>query len=288
MKGTCRLNETARRTGPPRAAYAALAILLFFIAGAAFSLVLRLEWPVVVRVLKERETRFALCLSLATSLCSLFLAVIIGLPASWVIVSGRPPLRKLINILLDIPTVTPPLVAGIGLLLLLGQKGLLGKIDPRLTAKLFSPLGVIIAQTYVALSLFARTAVSALMSIDRNYSAAAHSLGLGPTKTFVLVEIPMVWKPLSGGCILAFSRAIGEFGACLMLAGATRLKTETLPMAVYLNIASGDFSAAVVCAVILMAIAALMLVALHLAQGDSGGVQRRENDGWVRREDAVH
>jgi molybdate transport system permease protein len=63
-----------------------------------------------------------------------------------------------------------------------------------------------------------------------------------------------------------------------MLAGATRVKTETLPMTVYLNIASGDFSAAVVCAVILMAIAALMLVALHLAQGDSGGAQRRRRE----------
>jgi molybdate transport system permease protein len=273
------LNDPVRRAGPPGAAYAALAVLLFFIAGAAFSLVLQVEWPVVIRVLKERETLFALRLSLGTSLCSLFLAVMIGLPASWALVSGRPPLRPLINILLDLPTVTPPLVAGIGLLLLLGQKGLLGKIDPRLTAKLFSPLGVIIAQTYVALSIFARTAVSALMSIDRSYRAAAYNLGLTPARTFFFVEIPMVWKPLLGGCILAFSRAIGEFGACLMLAGATRLKTETLPMAIYLNIASGDFSAAVVCAVILMVIAALMLIMLHIAQRASSGAEAERAGG---------
>jgi molybdate transport system permease protein len=268
MKDTCRLNDPARRT-VPCAAYFALGILVFFIAGTAFSLILQLELPVLARVLKEREIRFAIGLSLGTSLISLAVAVLIGLPASWALVSGRAPLRSLINILLDLPTVTPPLVAGIGLLLLLGQHGVLGKIDPHLTSKLFSPLGVIIAQSYVALSIFTRSAASALLSLDKNYTAAALNLGLGPVRTFFLVEVPLVWKPLLGGCILAFSRAIGEFGACLMLAGATRLKTETLPMAIYLNIASGDFSAAVVCAVILMAIAALMLIALHIAQRGS-------------------
>ncbi|MDR1362820.1 MAG: ABC transporter permease [Spirochaetaceae bacterium] len=265
------MNDPARRA-VPRAAYAGLVILLFFIAGSALSLILQLELPVIVRVLKEREIRFAIGLSLATSLTSLTLAVLIGLPAAWVIASGKLPLRSFINILLDLPVVTPPLVAGIGLLLLLGRHGLLGKIDQRLTAKLFSPLGVIIAQTYVALSIFTRSAVSALLSIDKNYTAAACNLGLSPARAFLLVEIPLVWKPLLGGCILAFSRAIGEFGACLMLAGATRLKTETLPMAIYLNIASGDFSAAVVCAVILMTIAAIMLTGLHIAQRGSPAV----------------
>ncbi|MDR3160730.1 MAG: ABC transporter permease subunit, partial [Spirochaetaceae bacterium] len=192
-------------------AYAALAILLFYIAGAALSLVFQLEGQAILRVLRQRETRFAIGLSLATSLCSLSLAVLIGLPASWAIVSGRPPLRPLINILLDLPTVTPPLVAGIGLLLLLGQKGILGGISPRLASKLFSPLGIIIAQTYVALSIFTRSAVSAFLSIDRNYIGAAHNLGLGPLRTFLLVEIPLIWKPLLGACILSFSRAIGEF-----------------------------------------------------------------------------
>jgi molybdate transport system permease protein len=262
------LNEP-RLSGIPVLAYAALAVLLFYIAGAALSLVFRLEGPAILRVLKQPEIRFAVGLSLATSLCSLALAVLIGLPASWALVSGRPPFRPLINILLDLPTVTPPLVAGIGLLLLLGQKGLLGAVSPRLASKLFSPLGVILAQTYVALAIFTRGAVSALLSIDRNYVSAAYNLGLGPARTFLLVEIPLIRKPLLGACILSFSRAIGEFGACLMLAGATRLKTETLPMAIYLHIASGDFDAAVVCAVIQMLIAALMLVFLHAAQSGS-------------------
>jgi molybdate transport system permease protein len=158
------------------------------------------------------------------------------------------------------------LVTGMGLLLLLGQQGIAGKFAPRLSVMLFSPLGVIIAQTYVALSVFTRSAVSAFMSIDTNYVDTAHNLGLGPAQAFFFVEIPLVWKSLLGGCILSFSRAIGEFGACLMLAGATRMKTETLPMAIFLNIASGDFSAAVVCAVMLMVIAALMLIILHIAQ----------------------
>jgi molybdate transport system permease protein len=278
MKDICPLNEPSR-SRIPIIAYAALAILIFYIAGAVLSLVFQLEGPVILRVLQQREIRFAVGLSLATSLCSLFLAILIGLPASWAIVSGKPPFRPLINILLDLPTVTPPLVVGIGLLLLLGQKGIFGAISPRLASKLFSPLGVIVAQTYVALSIFTRSAVSALMSIDRNYVNAAHNLGLGPARAFLLVEIPLIRKSLLGACILSFSRAIGEFGACLMLAGATRLKTETLPMAIYLHIASGDFNAAVVCAVIQMVIAALMLIVLHIAQNGSIREERLDDTG---------
>jgi molybdate transport system permease protein len=265
MKAKRGQHSPGRRYVSP-SAYCALALLFFLVAGTAIALIMQTRPSLVASVINQKEIRFALFLSLATSLCSLCLAVVIGLLASWAIVSGNLPLRPVINIILDLPAVMPPLAAGIGLLLLFGKQGIFGTINPNLTVWLFSPLGLIIAQTYIALSIFTRSAVSAFMSIDGNYIDAACNLGLTPAKAFFLVEIPLVWKPLLGGCILAFSRAIGEFGACLMLAGATRMKTETLPMAIFLNIASGDFNAAVVCAIILMAIAVLMLIILHLAQ----------------------
>jgi len=249
-----------------KAAAAAIVLLVFFTAGSALSLIFQLDLPTLVRVLSQKEIRFAIGLSLCTSLCSLALSVIIGIPAAHLLAFGKPPLKPLINLLLDLPVVMPPLVTGIGLLLLLGGQGLLGKFGPNAAAALFSPLGVVIAQTYVASAIFVRSAVSAFLSADINYIHTAHNLGLSPAKTLLFVEIPLIWKPLTGGCILAFSRAIGEFGACLMLAGATRMKTETLPIAIYLNISSGDFSAAIVCALILMFIAVFMVSALHFAQ----------------------
>ncbi|GHT85385.1 molybdenum ABC transporter permease subunit [Spirochaetia bacterium] len=251
-----------------RWSYIAVACLLFFVIGSASSLAARLDWQTIRSVLSEREVRFALGLSVCTSLTSLTLAVCIGIPAAWAIVHGNLPCKGLFNLLLDIPMVTPPLVVGLGLLLLLGQSGIFGRSF--ISERLFSPAGVIIAQTYVASAIFTRSAISAFMSIDRNYIDAAHNLGLRPGGTLFLVEVPLVWRPLLGGAILAASRAIGEFGATLMLAGATRMKTETLPVAIFLNIATGDLEAAIVCAVLLMGIALFLLLFLHIAQGKDG------------------
>ncbi len=86
----------------------------------------------------------------------------------------------------------------------------------------------------------------------------------------------MVWRSLLSGCVLAMSRALGEFGATLMLAGATRLKTETLPVAVFLNIASGEFPLAVGCALLLILFSMLLLIALHLVQQKGASCAQRD------------
>ncbi|WP_019518330.1 ABC transporter permease subunit, partial [Aggregatibacter actinomycetemcomitans] len=101
-------------------------------------------------------------------------------------------------------------------------------------------------------------------SFDQGYRFAAYSLGLSPFKTLWKIELPMCWKPLLGCVILAWSRAIGEFGTTLMLAGATRFKTETLPMAVYLNISSGDFEIAIGASLWLLFISACLLMLLRI------------------------
>ena len=101
-------------------------------------------------------------------------------------------------------------------------------------------------------------------SFDQGYRFAAYSLGLSPFKTLWKIELPMCWKPLLGCVILAWSRAIGEFGTTLMLAGATRFKTETLPMAVYLNISSGDFEIAIGASLWLLFISAFLLMLLRI------------------------
>lgn len=252
-----------------RLALIPLGLLLALIVGSVIALIAGLEWSDLTALLHDREIRFAVSMSISTALSSLILSILISLPAAWAIVRRQVIMRRFINVLLDVPMVTPPLVIGIGLLLLLGTKGPIGGNLPTFASALFSPLGVVIAQTYVASAIMVRSAISALSAIDKKYISTAYNLGLTPAKTFLLVEIPLCWRPLLGGCIIAFSRAIGEFGATLMLAGATRLKTETLPMAVYLNIASGEFNKAISCAVILICIAVLLLITLHFVQGSN-------------------
>ena len=190
-------------------AYAALALLVFFIAGAVLSLIFRLDWSIINSILHDKEILFALKLSISTSFLSLMLAAFIGIPAAWLMSHKSFPGKRFIDIMLDIPMVTPPLVVGIGLLMLLGQSGIVGKTAPFIADRLFSPQGVVIAQTYVASSILVRSAASAFISIDRKYIHSAYNLGLTPSKAFFLVEIPLVWRNLAGGGILAFARCLG-------------------------------------------------------------------------------
>ncbi|GKX55151.1 molybdate ABC transporter permease [Leminorella grimontii] len=251
-----------------------LAALLFFIIGSLCALLFQLDLETLPALLADVEIRFALGLSLLTSLISLALAALISLPAAWAMVRLRIPGKGALNLLLDLPMVTPPLVVGIGLLLLLGREGPVGQLAPMISQSLFSPLGIVIAQTYVASAIIVRSASAALASIETAYVQTAYNLGLTPLKTLLLVEVPLIWRSLLSGCVLALSRALGEFGATLMLAGATRMKTETLPIAVYLNIASGEFAPAIGCALVLIFFAFLLLLLLHLLQK----APRRESD----------
>lgn len=243
-----------------------LILLLTLVMGSLLSLVFELDLATLVQVLKTPELHFAVLLSLGTALLSLFLSLLIGIPAGWAMARMQFKGKGIVDTLLDIPLVTPPLIVGIGLLLLLGQRGPVAPIFPGLPALLFSPVGVVIAQTYVASAIVLRSANAAFSSIDPAYVSTALNMGLTPLRTLVLVEIPLCWHALLGGSVLALARALGEFGATLMLAGAIRMKTETLPIAVYLNIASGDFSLAIGCSLLLITLAGMLLVILHRVQ----------------------
>ena len=243
-----------------------LGLLLTLVMGSLLSLVFELDLTTLIQVLQEPELFFAVMLSLGTALLSLALALFIAIPAGWAVARMNFRGKDIVNMLLDIPLVTPPLIVGIGLLLLLGQRGPLATVAPGLSDLLFSPFGVVIAQTYVASAIILRSASAAFSSIDPAFITTAWNLGLTPLRTLVMVEIPLCWHTLLGGSILALARALGEFGATLMLAGAIRLKTETLPIAVYLNIASGDFSLAIGCAMLLILLAGVLLLILHRVQ----------------------
>jgi molybdate transport system permease protein len=243
-----------------------LGLLLMLVGGSLLSLVFELDLATLIEVLQTPELHFAVLLSLGTASLSLALSLLIGVPAAWAMTRMSFRGKGVINTLLDIPLVTPPLIVGIGLLLLLGQRGPIAHVAPGLPAMLFSPLGVVIAQTYVASAIVLRSASAAFSSIDPSFISTAYNMGLTPVRTLLLVEIPLCWHSLLGGSVLALARALGEFGATLMLAGAIRLKTETLPIAVYLNIASGDFSLAVGCALLLILLAGVLLIVLHRVQ----------------------
>ncbi|MBE2895841.1 ABC transporter permease subunit [Pasteurellaceae bacterium HPA106] len=246
-----------------RLALLPLLLLLLVVLGSISALLSQLNGEFLWQSLTDKEMHFAIGMSLVTSLLSTLLAILIATPSAWLMSQVRLPFARVIDTLLDLPMVLPPLVTGLGLLLLFNSQGILGRWVPLLSEVIFSPLGIIVAQTYVASAIMLRNARGAFSTLHPGFRQTAFNLGLTPLQTLLKIELPMCWKPLLCGAILAWSRAIGEFGATLMLAGATRFKTETLPMAVYLNISSGDFELAIGAALWLLLVGLLMLFAVR-------------------------
>ena len=261
MKASYRLNKSLSL----KLALLPLMLLFLTVLGTVLALIGQLNWHFFKQVLFDHELHFALMLSLGTSLFSLVIALLIALPAAWVMSQIRLPLQKLIDTVLDLPMVLPPLVTGLSLLLLFGSQGWLSSLIPEISRWIFSPIGIVVAQKFILPpQLCCVMHVAFFSNFDDGYRLAAYNLGLTPWQSLLKVELPMCWKPLLCGAILAWARAIGEFGATLMLAGATRFKTETLPVAVYLNISSGDFEIAIGAALWLLMISACLLFLLRV------------------------
>ncbi|TCS40375.1 ABC transporter permease [Reinekea marinisedimentorum] len=235
------------------------------IIGAVASLLFYLSPNELLQAFTSAETWFALRLTLSSSLISLIASLFLGIPSAYVLARYRFAGKVVLETLLDLPMVTPPLVAGLGLLFLLGRNNPVGHTLNNLGVEvLFTPLAIIVAQTYVATSVIARSAQATFSQQDTEYRHMAMTLGLSSGWTFILVELPMAAKGLVAAIILGWARALGEFGATLMIAGATRMYIETLPVAVYLSISSGESELAVACAVILLALAFLLLIGIRL------------------------
>ena len=252
-----------------------LPLMLFtlLVFGVLFALASQLSFGELQASVFSSETLFALRFSLAVSLAALAFALVIGIPSAYFMARNDFFGKGLLDTLLDVPLVMPPLVAGVGLLFLFGR-GMLGSPLADLGIDLvLSPYGAVVAQTYVATPIVMQNSKAAFESVDRGYEAMAMTLGLTPLKIFFRVNLPLAGRTIVSGAILAWARAIGEFGATLMVAGATRFRTETLPIAVYLNISSGEIGIALSCALVMVATAFVLLLLLRFLSrhGDSTG-----------------
>ncbi|PWC42412.1 ABC transporter [Azospirillum sp. TSO22-1] len=240
-----------------------LAVVVILVLGVLLALGARLSPEELWAALLAPETLFALRLSLLTSLAALGMAAALGVPAGWLLARRSFPGKAAVDTLLDLPLVMPPLVAGLGLLFLFGRR-LLGEPLVQLGLEiLFSPLGVVVAQGFVATLVLLRAAKAAFLAVDPRMVEVAGTLRAAPWDVFRSVELPLAAPGLAAGAVLAWARAVGEFGATLMLAGATRFHTETLPVAVFLNIATGETGVAVACALVLLAVAFVLLLAIR-------------------------
>jgi molybdate transport system permease protein len=237
--------------------------LLLLIVGVLIGLQLQLSLSETLDTLSSPEIHFALRMTLLTSGAATLFAVVLGVPTGYFLARRAFKGKILVDTLIDLPMTMTPLVAGVGLLFLLGNDAVRHVLDLLGIELLFSPWGAVLAQMLITAPIMARTSRSAFAAMDGRYEKAAQTLGLKPYQVFLRITLPMSRPVLLSGVVLSWARAVGEFGATLMVAGATRYKTETLPIAVYLNISSGELGIALVCAWLLIITGFIVLLVMR-------------------------
>ena len=190
------------------------------------------------------------------------LLVIPGLAVAWALSRPWLRLRALFETLVSLPLVLPPTAVGLGLLTLFGRSGPLGRpLYEHLGIEIaFTWRAVVLASAVVAFPLFVRSARSAFEEVDPRLPAVARTLGRGPFRAFFQVELPLAWRGVAAGAVLAFARALGEFGATILVAGNIPGQTQTLALALFQRVQVGRDREALELAVISVLLAAGALV----------------------------
>lgn len=240
-----------------------ISFLVTLILGILWGLLWQLPFSQITRTLLSAEILFAIRLTLLTSGAATLIAVVLAVPSGYFLARESFKGKVFIDTLIDLPLTMPPLVAGVGLLFLLSHDTVHRALNGVGIDLLFSPWGAVLAQMLMVAPIMTRTSRSAFVALDDRYEKAAQTLGLTPVQVFLRISLPMSRQVLLSGVVLCWARAVGEFGATLMVAGATRFRTETLPIAVYLNISSGELGIALVCAWLLIMTGFLVLLAMR-------------------------
>lgn len=192
-------------------------------------------------------------LSLFVVACATVLVGVSGLAFAYLFARHDFRGKELLDAVLTMPLVLPPTVTGYYLIVLLGRRGLLGRPLYEQTgwAVTFTPWAAVIAAAVMALPLMIKTSRAALESVNPTYEVASYTLGKGRAETFFRVTLPLARRGVLAGLVLSFARALGEFGATLMLAGNIPGRTQTMPLAIYEAVAAGDERRAQILALIL-------------------------------------
>ena len=206
----------------------------------------------------------ALRLSLFTSTISIFVVVVVGTPFALSLARSESTVMRVVDQIVELPIILPPVVAGVAMLLAFGRQGILGPPLTQLGISLpFTTAAVVFAQIFVAAPFFVRSAKLGFMAVPREYEAISQTLGLSPWRTFLKLTLPLAAPSLLTGVALAWARALSEFGATIMFAGNLTGKTQTMPLAI-MTAMETSLESAIALSVILLALALLVLGALGL------------------------
>jgi molybdate transport system permease protein len=240
-------------------AIGSLALEVVFVVAVVVALIAFADAPSFLRALLSNETLFSIKLTLATVSLSTLASMMLAIPAAYALSNYRIPFRSLMDTLLDLPIVLPPIAAGLALLVLFGYY--LG--DPMDRAGLYLPhtqRGIVVAQFFGTMTFAVRSVKAALDSVNPRLPAVARTLGSNKWRTFRRVTLPLARNGIIAGGVLSWARCLGLFGPVVMFCGATRYRTEILPTAIFLNNSVGRLEEAVAGTLILLVLAVVTLV----------------------------
>lgn len=235
-----------------------------FVTLPIIGLLQRASWSTLWSDLTSHAALSALRLSLLCAVAASAASIVLGTPLAWLLARSEHRALSALRALVLLPMVLPPVVGGVALLAAFSVRSPIGgwlhdTFGWQLT---FSPVGVVMAQTFVGLPFYVLTVEGALRSLDPGFEEAAAGLGARPLRVFARVTAPLIAPSIAAGAVLAWARALGEFGATLTFAGNIEGRTQTLPLAVYLKLEQGDGSA-IALSLVLVAVSLAALFALR-------------------------
>ncbi len=252
-----------RGRGTPGAIWALGAVGAAFVVLPLIGLLARVPWTGAWDRLSDPVARTAFVLSLEVSTGAALLALTLGFPVAWLLARGSFPGRRLLRAFVLLPVILPPVVGGVALLAALGRRGIVGRFMEPLGLTLpFTTTGAIVASAFVASPLLILAVEAGLRSVDVRLEDAARTLGASRWYVIWHVTLPLLRPQIIAGLILAWARALGEFGATITFAGNLRGRTQTLPLAVFETLQT-DPEGAYLLAMILVALSLLVLIALR-------------------------
>ncbi len=259
-----RRRRSGRRLSLPIPVLALAMIAVLFFALPLIGLLWRAPWTSAWQYLTEDDALTALRLSMVCSLWATGLSVLFGVPLAWLLARVEFPGRGAVRALCTLSMVLPPVVGGVALFFALGRRGIVGQyLDRWFDITLpFTTAGVVVAQTFVAMPFLVITVEASLRQLDHRFEDAARTLGASRWYTFRRVTMPAIRPALVAGAVLAWARALGEFGATITFAGNFPGTTQTMPLAVYLSLETNP-EEAIILALLLIAISFAVLVGMR-------------------------
>ncbi len=244
-----------------------LALIVLIPLSAVFLKTFTMTWEAFWSAVTSERVIASYKLSFGASLIAASLNVVFGGIVAWVLVRYKFPGKRFIDALVDLPFALPTAVAGITLTALYSNNGWIGKYLEQFGIKVaFTPLGVVVALTFIGLPFVVRTVQPVLEEAERELEEAAASLGASPLQTFFRVILPTIIPALLTGFALAFARATGEYGSVIFIAGNLPMVSEITPLFIITKLEQYDYAGATAIAVVMLVVSFILLLTINLLQ----------------------